>query len=250
MICDLCLKNHNESCFAGPQGLPIGSPGPHNQRMVARRVLAVWVCLAAVVLLAEDKTFQRPRTFPAQTYPAHDDNKLAKVAVAADPYDLADKQAIFPHVKFADAEFLPLNLVITNDGDRAVSLVDMKVELVTARKTRLLPAEPEDIYRRITHVKSVANEPTRSPIPLPRTKGTKGGLKQETRDEIEGSRFLAHAVEPHASQAGFVFFDIEGVRDPLAGAKLYVSGLRDADGNELMFFEIPLEKYLTYQPGK
>ena len=32
---------------------------------------------------------------------------------------------------------------------------------------------------------------------------------------------------------------------PLAGANFYLTGVRDAKGTELMYFEIPLEKYLT-----
>ena len=36
---------------------------------------------------------------------------------------------------------------------------------------------------------------------------------------------------------------------PLAGAHLYVTGVRDGNGSELMFFDIPLEKYLTYRPA-
>ena len=31
---------------------------------------------------------------------------------------------------------------------------------------------------------------------------------------------------------------------PLVGAKLYVRSLRDADGNDLFYFEIPFSKYL------
>ena len=60
--------------------------------------------------------------------------------------------------------------------------------------------------------------------------------------------FRAKAVEPHGTQAGFLFFDVEGIRNPLAGAKLYITGLRDGNGQELLYFEIPMEKYLTYKP--
>ena len=35
---------------------------------------------------------------------------------------------------------------------------------------------------------------------------------------------------------------------PLAGAHFYLTGVRDAKGNELMYFEIPLEKYLSAPP--
>jgi hypothetical protein len=31
----------------------------------------------------------------------------------------------------------------------------------------------------------------------------------------------------------------------MAGAHVYVTGLHDSKGNELMYFEIPLEKYLS-----
>jgi hypothetical protein len=36
----------------------------------------------------------------------------------------------------------------------------------------------------------------------------------------------------------------------MAGAHLYVTGVLDSQGQELMYFEIPLEKYLTYRPGQ
>ena len=58
----------------------------------------------------------------------------------------------------------------------------------------------------------------------------------------------ARAVEPHGTQAGFLFFDIEGVRQPLEGAHLYITGVRDANGTDLMFFDVPLEKYLSAGP--
>ena len=57
-------------------------------------------------------------------------------------------------------------------------------------------------------------------------------------------------MEPHATRGGFLFFDVEGIDDPLAGAHLYVSGLRNSQGQELIFFDIPLEKYLEHAPVK
>jgi len=42
-----------------------------------------------------------------------------------------------------------------------------------------------------------------------------------------------------------MFFDISGISNPLAGANFYVTGVRDSGGNELMYFEIPMEKYLS-----
>ena len=51
-------------------------------------------------------------------------------------------------------------------------------------------------------------------------------------------------VEPHATRAGFLFYDVSQLDSPLKGAKLHIVKLRDADGNELFYFEIPFDKYL------
>ena len=37
---------------------------------------------------------------------------------------------------------------------------------------------------------------------------------------------------------------MEGVANPLVGAKLNLRMLRNADGKELFYFEIPFDKYL------
>jgi len=38
---------------------------------------------------------------------------------------------------------------------------------------------------------------------------------------------------------------VQDIPAPLAGARLFVSGVNDAKGTELMYFEIPMDKYLT-----
>jgi hypothetical protein len=67
-------------------------------------------------------------------------------------------------------------------------------------------------------------------------------VSNKQRDEIESARFAARAIEPHTTQSGFLFFDVEDIDAPLAGAQIYVSGVDDAKGNELMYFEIPMGK--------
>jgi hypothetical protein len=42
-----------------------------------------------------------------------------------------------------------------------------------------------------------------------------------------------------------VFFDIGGIGSPLQGANIDITGVSDAKGNELMYFEIAMEKYLN-----
>ena len=181
-----------------------------------------------------------PQAQPAKTYPAHDQHPMEAVAVAVDPYDLADKVKIFS-VQYSEIGFLPLFVVVTNDGNEPVELAGMKAQLVTVNRTKLPPATQEDIARRLTRPSANTN---RDPIPFP-TKKVKGGLSKQAIEEIENAQFVARAVEPHSSQSGFLFFDVSGISVPLAGAQFYLTGVRDAKGNELMYFEIALEKYLS-----
>jgi hypothetical protein len=191
-------------------------------------------------VLAKKKTFVKPVAQPAKSYPAHDDHPDEKVAFAADPYDTAEKAKIFS-INFAEHGFLPVFFVVTNNGDQPVSIANMQVTLVKPDRAKLTPLAPDDLYRRLTNPQG---ETRPSPIPIPR-KNVKGAITQEQRDEIENSQFAARAVEPHASQSGFLFFDVAGISAPLAGSSMEITGVDDAKGNELMFFEIPMDNYLT-----
>jgi hypothetical protein len=76
------------------------------------------------------------------------------------------------------------------------------------------------------------------PITLPGN--NKNKKAQQQYDEIMRAHFAAQAVEPHSTKSGFLFFDVEDVKQPLAGAHVYLTGLRDDSGGELMYFEIPV----------
>ena len=200
-------------------------------------VLLIGVCALA---WAGKKGFVMPDAKPAVTYPAHDAHNDEKVIVALDPYDASDKANIFS-VNYNDHGYMPIFFVITNDGDEPVSLQGMKAELVTSDRSKIDPAEEDDLYRRLSHP-TQSNGPS-LPIPFPRGSKVKGGVNDKARDEIQNSRFAARAVEPHSTQSGFMFFDVSDISNPLAGAHFYLSGVHDAKGNELMYFEIDLEKY-------
>lgn len=186
-----------------------------------------------------------PQPQPAKTYAAHDAHPNEKFAIGADPYDMPDKASIF-QIKYAAGDYLPIFMVFTNDGDTPVSLEDMQVQLITHNRDKIPMATEDDLYRRFSHSKHDA-QPTRSPLPIPLpSKGPKAGVSKGQRDEINSAMFAAKAVAPHESQAGFMFFDISGVGQALSGARLYVTGLTDNKGQELMYFEIPMEDYLTH----
>lgn len=205
----------------------------------------VIICLLGVLTGAgAAKNFVKPVAQPAKTYPAHDDHPTEKVAIAADPYDMPEKANIFS-VDFREHGYLPVFFVVTNDGGQPISIANIDIKLITANRSKLTPASPEDLYRRLSNPQAR----TSSPLPIPRKK-VKGTVSQKEMDEIESSQFAAKAVEPHATQSGFLFFDIGGISAPLAGAHLYITGVADAKGNELMYFEIPMEKYLSAPPQK
>lgn len=186
------------------------------------------------------KEFAMPQAQPAKTYPAHDEHPMERMAVAVDPYDLADKAKIFS-IQYSEIGFLPIFVAVTNDGDQPVQLAGMKAQLVTVNRAKIFPAAEDDIARRLTRPSANTN---RYPIPFP-TKKVKGGLSKQAVEEIQNAQFVAKAVEPHSTQSGFLFFDVSGISVPLAGAHFYLTGVRDVKGNELMYFEIPLEKYLS-----
>lgn len=216
-------------------------------RFVSRRFFLGFLLLASLLAFAA-KEFVMPNIYPAKTYPAHDDHPLEKISIAADPYDLADKAAIF-NEKYADKGYMPILIVITNDGDQPVALNNLKVELITKRRDKIPAATEDDLYRRFSKVKRRGDEASRNPLPIPLPgRGPSVGVNKKNRDEIDASMFSAKAVAPHENQAGFFFFDISDISQPLAGARLYITGITNNDGQELMYFEIPMEKYLSYTP--
>jgi hypothetical protein len=214
-------------------------PQMNDFRSRAGRWTTVALMLLSALLCLASKHFVMPSPHSAGTYPAHDEHPNEKVTLALDPYDMADKASIFS-VHYSDIGFMPIYVVVTNDGDQTVSLSGSKAELVTHDRTKIPPATDDDLYRRIARPISGV-----STNPLPWPKKTKGTVSKEAQEEIQNSQFAARAVEPHSTQSGFMFFDVSGISAPLAGANFYLTGVHDAKGNELMYFEVPLEKYLS-----
>jgi len=202
------------------------------------RVLFVLCAVAAFAISLAAKDFVRPVAHAAKTYAAHDEHLEEKVTIAADPYDTADKAKIFS-INFRDHDLLPIFFIVTNDGDQPISIANMDVTFTTANRSKLTPTGSEDIYRRLSNPQAATRPQV--PLPFPRDK-VKGAITQKQRDEVESSQFAAKAVEPHTTQSGFFFFDVGGISSPTAGARIYITGVNDAKGTELMYFEIPLEK--------
>lgn len=201
--------------------------------------LAVAAALFVPVVLAA-KNFVKPVAKTAINYPAHDFHRDEKVAIAADPYDTPEKAGIFS-ASLAEHGFLPIFFVVTNDGDQPVSIGNMEIVLITANHSKLTPISPQDLYRRLSNPQGQTRP---SPLPIPIPHRSKGAITKKEMEEIESSQFAAKAVEPHGTQSGFLFFDVGGITAPLPGANIDITGVADASGKELMYFEIAVDKYL------
>ena len=218
------------------------APAADNQDMRAfvsgRELLGPLALVLVATTALAFKDYRAPAIKPAQTYPAHEEHANEHVAIAVEPYETAEKQKIFS-VDFHQHGLLPVLLVITNDGDQPISLTDMEIQLITGARDKIMAASSNDIYRRLANPQ-VNDRPT-MPLPIPRRK-VKGTVSAKTMDEIESAQFAAKAVEPHNTRAGFLFFDVQGIRS-LAGTHIVFTRLHNGQGGDLMFFEIPLDKY-------
>jgi hypothetical protein len=203
--------------------------------VVAALCAALFFPLALVA-----KDFVKPVAKTAINYPAHDFHRDSNVAIAADPYDTPEKAKIFS-VDFAAHGFLPVFFIVTNDGDQPVSIANMEITLITRNHSKLTPVPTSELYRRLSNPQASGRP---SPVPLPLPRKVKGTVSKKEMEEIESSQFAAKAVEPHGTQSGFLFFDVGGISSPLPGANIEITGIDDAKGEELMYFEISVDKYL------
>ena len=209
-------------------------------------------CFLSLVLLAascvgESSAFEHgpPPAKDAATYPAVDIHQTEHVAIAAVPWNTEEKIKMF-RVDYLEHQFLPIRIIITNSGDRPISLNDVRINFVSAHGDRIPAAEADDIERRISlRDKEGENIPV-GPIHIHTKPKTPNGKVEEDFEEFE---YAALVVEPHTTRAGFLFYDIQGLgSSPLRGAKLLLREVKDADGKELFYFEIPFDKYLQTQP--
>jgi len=196
-----------------------------------------WLALPA---MAADHT--PPPVQPATTFAAvevHDDEK---VAIAAEPYDTREKTAIF-RIDYLGHGVMPVRLIVTNNSDRPISLRDARILFMTAAGDKIQAAEPEDVERLMTR-KEREGAKIPMPGPIPSIKLKPKASNKDIEEDFNTFEYQALVVEPHTTRAGFLFYDVSDLDNPLRGGKLHLHKLRKADGTELFYFEIPFDKYL------
>jgi hypothetical protein len=205
-------------------------------------IVAVFAVLAAALpLCAKEREFPMPAAQDARSYAAHDDHMQEKVAIGADIYDTPQKNSIFQNHYFEHG-LLPVFVVISNDAGQPLSLGNMQVELDLGHRSHVGAANDDEILRRMITPPSPGPSKIPIPVPLPHKHSSK---EQAILNEVQKAKFPTADVAPHASTAGFFFFDISGMDAPLSTGRLIISGLRKSDGAELFYFEIPLAKAIS-----
>lgn len=200
-------------------------------------LMVVWLALPA---LARDHN--PPPVQPATSFAAVEVHDNEKVAIAAEPYDSKEKESIF-RVDYLAHGVLPVRLIVTNDGDKPISLRDARILFQTKSGDRIQAAEPEDVERLMTRKEREGGRiPMPGPIPAIKTKAKASDKNVE--EDFDQFEYSALVVEPHTTRAGFLFYDVSQLDDPLKGAKLHLHALKNSEGKELFYFEIPFDKYV------
>jgi hypothetical protein len=203
---------------------------------------AIPLCLLWLALPAVATEHTAPPVEPATKFADVEVHDEEKVAIAAEPYDTREKAAIF-RVDYLGHGVMPIRLIVTNNGNRPISLRDARIVFITAAGDKIPAAEPEDVERLMTRKEREGGK-IPMPGPIPSIKLKPKASNKEIEEDFNTFEYQALVVEPHTTRAGFLFYDVSGLDRPLEGAKLRVRELRNADGDELFYFEIPFDKYL------
>jgi hypothetical protein len=183
-----------------------------------------------------------PPVQPATAFAAVETHADEKVSIAVEPYDTREKASIF-RVDYLSHGVMPIRLIVTNNGDRPINLSEARILFYTADGDKIQAAEPEDVERLMTRKEREGGK-LPMPTPLPGIKLKPKASNKEIEEDFNTLEYQALVVEPHSTRAGFLFYDVSGLDHPLQGASLHLRKLRNADGNELFYFEIPFDKYL------
>jgi len=197
----------------------------------------------AAALLALPLSAQHPAQPPgtADQYPAFERHTADHLAIAVDPYDTSQKASIF-RVDYASANIIPIRIIITNEGDTPISLNDARIDFITAAGDKVPAAEPRDAERALDRP---ADPRRKIPIGPIKVGGKRKNLDKKIEQDFSEFEYGAIAVEPHTTRAGFLFYDLQDLENPLADAHLELRRIQSSDGRELFAFEIPFNKYLA-----
>ena len=136
------------------------STRPHCNTPVSRLLVAAALAVTcALPAHASDK--KAPPAKPAAEYPANDPHPAEHVTIAIDPCD-NQKDCDFFRLPYVAHSLIPVRLIITNDGDTAITLEDARMQFISANNDKIPAADLEEINRRMFTFKSTQG--TKIPI--------------------------------------------------------------------------------------
>jgi hypothetical protein len=190
-----------------------------------------------------------PPAEDASKYAAFDTHADENLTIAAEPFETKDKMKYF-RVDYLKNYFMPIRIIVTNNGDKPVSLEQARIDFITASGERVPAAEPEDVERRMTHVNNTGRK-IPMPPPLPPAGGKPKTPDAKIEQDFSEFEYSDVVVAPHTTKSGFLFYDMQGVGgNPLPGARLSFRKIADADGKQFFPYDVLFDKYLSAQKGQ
>ncbi|MEW5975286.1 MAG: hypothetical protein AB1898_05700 [Acidobacteriota bacterium] len=178
----------------------------------------------------------------ADSYPHH--QVQGTVTIAADPYESQEKiKSAFDLKDLLKRNIVPINVIISNQGDEAIVIEGEHVELFDPRGRSFSSLPPEEVVQLLINkdrpLPTQAPRPGRFPIP------DRGGLRGdwfEIQTDLINKSLGDLRVLPKSTGFGFVFFRVLDYPVGLREFRLYLPKLRNLKtGEDLLFFEIEIQ---------
>ena len=210
-------------------------------------LLSTIVC-AASALAADKKT--APPVKPANQYALFEEHPKEHVTVAAEPCDEPANCNFFRNA-YVQHGFLPVRVIIQNDGDKALTLDDVRIQFISENKDILPAALPEDLNRRLYSKKTSQGRAIPLPFPGANIHTHPEPVDKKITDDDRDFGFPDTTVAPHSTQSGYVFYDIRELDDPaMKHAQLYLKEIEVKDTKTQIFdFNLPFDRWLKAQPA-
>jgi hypothetical protein len=175
---------------------------------------------------------------PASTYASNDTHQ--RVTIAAEPGDTKETRPDTRLDYFAH-NLLPIRVIVTNDTDKPVTLDDARIHFITADNAVIPAATLDDLQRRMFTIKGATGKKIPLPLPLPPIT-VHQNVDQKITDDDNDFGFQSTTVPPHATVAGYLYYDMQDVDQPfLKNATLELRKVRFQDNADYIdSFEIPL----------
>jgi len=201
----------------------------HSGGKRATAALAGATVVAMTLLLPGGARADKPRkptpVNAATTYPLHETHAAEHVTIAVQPGDTNDTNPD-TRLDYLHHGYLPLRVIVTNDGDQPVELYQARMLFVAADNSVTNAATEDDLQRRMFVTKQV--EPTKIPI-VPITIHHEQVDSKIVKD-MDDFGFPATTVAPHSTASGWLFYNVRDLDEPvLDGAVLEIRKVRFAE---------------------